>query len=193
LRRQTSRLRLLSLGVSFLGLTFTIDLWGVSVKALPPIGIMMGMVSGLLLGTYSLLSEANVKRVHPVPLACYTMSTGALITGFLTPPWTWTPLLMEPKVAQLAFPIAAVPCLGSLLFQIAVSLIGAGRAAIISILEPMFAVFFAYRFLGERLSWGQICGITLLLAGVCLTRLEGLPALQKKRGHPRTPSTIPSS
>jgi drug/metabolite transporter (DMT)-like permease len=65
----------------------------------------------------------------------------------------------------------------------AIRRIGASKTALIGTLGPMLTIFFSSWLLDEPLSWWQIGGAALVLAGVLLiSRRKAAPAFQAKTG-----------
>ncbi|MBI4553000.1 MAG: DMT family transporter [Candidatus Latescibacteria bacterium] len=60
------------------------------------------------------------------------------------------------------------PCVGSLLFMVAVQYAGAGKAAVLTATAPLYAALFSLVFLGEKLTVRLIAGIVLSILGLWL-------------------------
>lgn len=58
------------------------------------------------------------------------------------------------------------------LLSFAIQRIGAGRAALLGSIGPVSTIFMAYLFLGETISWVQMVGSSLVLAGVLTISLH---------------------
>ncbi len=160
------------------------------------VGILTGILSGLCYAGYSLMGRSASQRgLNPWTTLIYTFGFAAvfLLAGNLLP---GHPI---PGAAVRAgdifwlgkafagwgvlFLLAAIPTvMGFGLYNVSLSYLPSSVANLIISLEPVFTAATAYILLGERLTWVQIAGGLLVLAGVVFLRLyEGRQAVLSTR------------
>ena len=149
------------------------------------LGIITGILSGLFYAIYSLMGRSASQRgLNPWTTLLYTFGFAAVFlltfnllgTGFLpgaiTRPadflwlgnsWAgWGILLLLAMGPTLA---------GYGMYNISLSLLPSSVANLIVSLEPAFTAAIAYFLLGERLTWVQVGGSLMILAGVVFLRI----------------------
>jgi drug/metabolite transporter (DMT)-like permease len=162
------------------------------------VGILTGVLSGLCYAIYSLMGRsASQQGLNPWTTLVYTFGFAAaflLATNLI-------PANPIPGVAVRAgdlfwlgdawvgwgvlFLLAAVPTvMGFGLYNISLSYLPSSVANLIVTLEPVFTAITAYFLLGERLTWIQILGSMVVLAGVVFFRVyEGRLAVLSARSQ----------
>ena len=149
------------------------------------LGIITGILSGLFYAIYSLLGRSAAQRgVNPWTTLLYTFGIAAVFLftfnmlgrgilpgaiertadfGWLGKSWAgWGTLFL----------LAVGPTLGGYgLYNISLVHLPSSVANLIVTLEPAFTAVTAYFLLGERLTWVQIAGSLLILAGVVSLRI----------------------
>ena len=84
-----------------------------------------------------------------------------------------TALELPLRVYELSFAMAIFSTvLPVFLLSFAIRRIGSGSASLIGSIGPVSTIYLAYVFLGENLSWLQIVGSSLVLAGVLVISLN---------------------
>jgi drug/metabolite transporter (DMT)-like permease len=151
------------------------------------VGILTGVLSGLAYAMYSLMGRSASQRgLNPWTTLIYTFSFAALfLLAFNLPPGVNIPG-KAPLPADLfwlgsalagwgiLFLLAAVPTVaGYGLYNTSLSLLPSSIANLILTLEPVFTAVIAYLLLGERLSWLQLAGSLMILAGVIFLKAHG--------------------
>ena len=136
-------------------------------------GVVLMALSVTLYAVYVIIGERWAKSCDPLMRTVWT-TLGAMVgTGlyalfsrqlsldFAPMGWVWAVLLgIVCTVLGIAF-----------LWQ-SVAYLGAGRAAIIATLEPLFSVLLAIALLGERMSGPQWLGGIMILAGVMFMQVK---------------------
>ncbi len=149
------------------------------------LGILMGILSGLLYAIYSLMGRSAAQRgLNPWTTLLYTFGFDAVfllifnvISGGIIPG-------AAAKISDLMwlgnawagwgvlFLLAAGPTVAGFgLYNTSLSLLPSSVANLIVTTEPVFTTLIAYAFLGERMTWVQIGGGLLILAGVVFLRV----------------------
>ncbi len=165
------------------------------------VGILAGALSGLCYAVYSLMGRSAAQRgLNPWTTLFYTFGMAAfflllfnLLPGGALPGAAARPADLFWLGNALAgwgilFALAAGPTVAGFgLYNVSLSYLPSSVANLILTLEPAFTAAIAYVLLGERLSWVQLGGSALILAGVVFLRLyEGWAAGQsqpKPRGE----------
>lgn len=124
------------------------------------LGIMLALIGAVTYALYvSFIDHGEFNEVHPIVMTGYILlfanlsfllygvSRGELNVNFSL--WAWLP------IAMLAFFSTAIAILA---FCTGAKLIGSGKAAIVSTLEPISTFIFSYIFLGENVSYNMIFG-----------------------------------
>lgn len=175
LREALTRRGLLALGLAMLGLAllaFAPDV------RLVPLGVALALASALAYACTIVAARRLVAGEDPLRVAVLLMAgatagfaAGALLTGQWALPPTraaWLHLLLL-GVGSTGLSIAT--------FYLALPLLGAPRAALVSTLEPVSTVLVAYVVLGELFTAVQAAGAVLILAAVALlARADARPA-----------------
>lgn len=167
------RYRQAALGVALIGCTLTAD---VSQATVAPLGILFGLASGLWYSIYLTFGARLVKSVEPIATSAY-VSLGAAFSFSLA---TLT-------ISQFTLPsnLAGVSVItGTILLATAIPIvtlfaaiqkIGTTRSAIVSTIEPVFAVVLGFVFLNEKLEGNQLIGGLMVVASVGLANLGRRP------------------
>lgn len=176
----------LSLGGSVLvSGAYSAELW-----ALNPLGIVIGLVSGLMFVAYSLMGKSAAQRgVNPWTVLLYTFGLAAVNLLVITqiPVWRSVPGLGGAAAGDLLYlrgdttgwlllvALAIGPTIGGYgLYNVSLSLLPASVANLIVSLEPSMTALLAYLFLGEQLTGPQLAGSVMIVSGVLLLRVSSL-------------------
>jgi len=174
------RATLIGASVALLGLAFVLDLGGDS--RLDTVGVLWALGGAIGLASYFVLSGDGEGDVPPVALAGAGMAIGTfalLAVGALGA----LPMQVRFADVELAGRQVSwlVPVVGLSLFAAVIAYvagIGATRrlgprlASFVGLTEVLFAVLFAWLFLGELPTGVQFAGGALIIAGVAVIRLD---------------------
>lgn len=147
-----------------------------------PRGIALILVGVLLIALFVVAGDP-VMRDLPAHGASAVVLTGTAVVALVAAGLTGGMELGGGREAALLTGLVGLlaTALPVTLFLAGIKEIGAGRAAIYSTVEPVLTVLLAAWLLAERLTWGQLLGGALILAGVLWLRVER-PA--RPRGEP---------
>jgi len=151
-----------------------------------PLGIVVGLVSGLLFATYSLMGKTSANREinsWVALMASFGFAAGFLLVFNLVGTQLSGDALL-PRLMWLGealtgwgvlFLLGVGPTIGGFgLYMLSLTYLPASVANLIATLEPAMTAGLAYLFLGEQMNGLQLLGSGLILSGVVLLRiLEG--------------------
>ncbi|HYL08911.1 MAG TPA: DMT family transporter [Candidatus Udaeobacter sp.] len=134
----------------------------------------------VVLAAFSYAINALYQRRKMRSVSVFEVSLGQLAVGTIFAVPIAAPTL--PQVHVQLVSIAAVLALGAggtgiayLLYYYVMNTLGAVRAAGVTLLVPITAVFWGVALLGEKLTLGILVGMGVILAGVVLTNLRRMP------------------
>ncbi len=169
------------LAASLVGLTLVAQVRrGVELDA---IGLAAAGGAAIALATYYLLGERLVAARDPLSAQAWSMAFAALFWLVLQPLWTFDarvlatesapPGLLTAVVVPTWVLVAYVVVLGTVvpytLVLAGMRAIGAARAGLLGMIEPVAAAVAAWLVLGESMTGVQVVGGLVVLAGVALT------------------------
>jgi drug/metabolite transporter (DMT)-like permease len=130
-------------------------------------GLLWGLVSGVLYGLYSIFIRRTLKHYSFWTTITYAFAAGALFLLTTQSPSRMVSAFAQPGAAWWLVILALVPTLiGYTLFVFGLRFLEATVATILATIEPVMATLWAALFLGEWLTWPQIIGGVLVIAGV---------------------------
>ena len=170
--------------LSLLGCVLVAGAYNPAIWKANPIGIVLGLLSGLGFTAYSLLGKKSLsKGINSWTALLYTFAIAAvflLSLNLLPDPtsqlsvvdrlswledslWGWIVLIL----------LALGPTIGGYgLYNVSMNYLSASVANLIATLEPSITAVFAYILLGERFTFMQVFGSSLILLGVIILRLR---------------------
>lgn len=169
--------------LSLLGCTLVADAFNRLAWQLNPWGVAIGLLSGLIFASYSLMGKiSSNRRIYPWTALLYSFAVATvfillfnLATGRASQIDPFARLLWLGDSAAgwgvLAL-LAVGPTIGGFgLYTVSLTSLPASVANLIATLEPAMTAILAFLFLGEQLTPPQLFGSGLILAGVVLLRL----------------------
>jgi drug/metabolite transporter (DMT)-like permease len=181
-RSKLGLVKILAIVVSILGCLFVARGYEIEIWRINPIGIGIGLLTGVAFSVYSLVGKETAKRgIESWTALFYSFSIAALFlcvfsyfehfgsgrhfVNYLF--WLddslfgWTMLII----------LAAIPTIGGYgLYTLSLRYLQASVANLIATLELPMTAFQAYLILGEWLEFLQIAGTVMILTGVVLIR-----------------------
>ena len=130
-------------------------------------GLLWGLASGVLYGLYGTFVRRTLKRYSFWTVITYTFAAGALFLLATQSPSRMVSAFAQPGAALWLVVSALVSTLaGHTLFAFGLRFLEATVATILATVEPVMATLWAVIFLGESLTWPQVVGGALVIAGV---------------------------
>jgi drug/metabolite transporter (DMT)-like permease len=180
--RRPRRVVLAGAVVALAGLALVLDVLGGF--RLDGVGVLWGLVAAVGLATFYVMAGNDAQPLPPLTLSCGGLWVGALVmTGSAAV--GLVPFRMATADVQLAGQRVSwvVPVLGLAIVAAAVGyvlgilgarLLGATLASFVGLAEVLFAVVFAWFFIGQTPTVLQAVGGVVVVAGVALVRLGEL-------------------
>lgn len=169
LKQPISRASWTSLGVIFLGFVFLNQNIQIGAKGISSIGIGLAVLSSVAYASYILVSKKQALQIDAYLstfVLCVVSSVYFLILSHFQGSFSWPASAQSwVTVFALGFLATSLPIL--LMLQ-GLKSVGADKAAILSVLEPVFTVVLGFFFLKETLTATQYSGIFILLAGAMI-------------------------
>ncbi|WP_438043058.1 DMT family transporter [Sorangium sp. So ce128] len=153
---------------SLLGLALMLSPWS-SAPSLS--GGLFGLASAVFLASNVLLSKRLTRDLSGAELLFFRSLFALPLLALLSPRSTWT----SPDVASALWLVVAGAgpgVLGGLLFLWGLSRVSAGKAATLTLLEPLVAIALSLALLGERPTGAALAGGLLILASAAAVLLE---------------------
>lgn len=178
-RRAPSALVLWGSAVAVVGLVLVVDISGASFDLL---GTLLALAAAVCVCAYFVLSERAGDDMPPLALAASGLLAGAIAMGvlclagimpFAAPAVSVVLAGVEvPWFVPMLWVAAVATTVGYALGVMAVPRIGSRVASFVGLSEVLFALGFAWMFLGEVPAPVQFAGGALILVGVVLVRAD---------------------
>lgn len=167
----------LSVFLSIFGVVIVLNIFTGTLK-ISATGLLIGILSGVCYAFYNIFADLKVKEIEPNVINFYACTAALLFSA----------LLLTFSEISFSIPIATVPavvlqtCLAGIFppyfFYKALQYIGSENISVISSLELPATLLLAFVLLGERMTFLQFVGVTLIIiAAVLLHRNEKNAAL----------------
>lgn len=166
--RLTGR-RLLALALAFLGCALVSGFSG----GLTPVGLLLGLGSGLGYGLYSIFGAVALRRCSPFTVTAWTFLIAGVGSWFVTPPQAFLETLRAcPSPGETALFLLLTALVTAIVpflcYTLGLRRVEAGRAAILATVEPLVATLFGVFVFHEPLTALSALGIALILSAVVL-------------------------
>ncbi len=180
-RRDAVRARMwAALALAVAGLAVVAQVW--QGMTLDGIGLLAALAAAATLASYYLTGERGLAQRDEMSLAAYIFVAAGLFWSVLLPWWTFPFDVMGQAVALsgplegVAAPmwvlVAWITVLGTVvpyvLVLAALRSLGPARTGLVGMTEPVLAALVAWVVLAEALTWVQLLGGAVVLAGVVL-------------------------
>ena len=169
-REKLNRRKLLALALAFAGCVLVS---GISGNGISPIGLLIGLGSGIGYGLYSILGTVALRKYSPYTVTAYTFLFAAAGSWLICNPGDMvSKFSAAPDLGYLLFfccltalATAVVPFLA---YTLGLQTVEASKAGIIATIEPMVATLVGIAFFSEALTVLSGLGMLLILGAVIL-------------------------
>lgn len=178
--RLTGR-KLLALAMTVGGCVLVTGVLNAGSAAIRPLGILMGIGSGIGYALYSIFSRAALRRYSSETVTVYTFLFAAAGTLPFARLDTAAAALLRWDTTLGGIGIGVICCvLPYLLYTRGLTVIENGRASMIASLEPVVATLISVLVFGEPLGWMQLAGMLLIAAAILLLNRAEHPDRKEK-------------
>jgi drug/metabolite transporter (DMT)-like permease len=169
LKENFTRRRVIAIIMTFIGIILVVEAYRPGQLSLSVPGVLAGLGAGLTYGVYSIFTKTAIKRgYHSLETVIIALGAGMLFLMFIRPPWQVLPMLQEPVMLWLL--VVATAVLGTMMayifFVTGLVHVEAGKATLITAVEPVVAILLAMIFLGETITFIQFIGIVAVLSAI---------------------------
>jgi drug/metabolite transporter (DMT)-like permease len=165
--------------LALLGLAMVAEVWqGLRIDAL---GLLFGIGAALCAAAYFLIGEHGVTALPPLGLVTWGMVVGAVAIAVIAPPWSLPGEVLAgdaefgawrvPVWALLVTCAVVSTAMAYLLSISAMRYLPANVVSVIALCEPIVATVLAWLLLGQALTFAQVVGAVVLLAGATVVQL----------------------
>jgi drug/metabolite transporter (DMT)-like permease len=149
------------------GVALIVRIFDAQFLSLNMVGLLWGMGSGVTYGLYGIFGRRALKRYSSWTVITYAFAAGALFLLATQTPSRIGSAFTQRGAALWLVILALLPTLGGYaLYTFGLRYLEATVATILATIEPVMATLWAALFLGESLTWPQIVGGGLVIAGV---------------------------
>ena len=152
-----------------------------------PVGILLGIISGISYGSYSIIGTVALRKYPPLVVTTYSFLFAAAVMCIISRPSEFVAVYQatEGKAGLLGWSIAlgiVTAVIPHLLYTVGLKTTPASKAAILATIEPMMTTLFGALIYKEPLTIGSALGILCILGAVVILNVN-LPVLafQKSR------------
>lgn len=152
-----------------------------SLRLTLPAGLIYGLLSGLGYALYSIFGKYAAAKYNTLTVTFYTFLFASLGSIPICRPTALLPLLSDPLNLVLTVGVAVFcTILPYLLYTYGLSKTTAGKAAVLAIVEPVFAALVGWTVFGEALGVLGILGIVAVAGGLMLLESRKKQPTEKK-------------
>ncbi|MGI6679286.1 MAG: DMT family transporter [Dehalobacterium sp.] len=157
---------IICLVLTFIGVLFTIDLQGLSPDDISLKGVLLILGSSLCYTFFTLYGQKNLTDSSSLEMTTFTQIFALLTCLILRPPFFFLQGVSGYAII-LGFVMSLFTSVFAylLLFK-GISLIGAGKSAVIGTFQVPFTIILALLVLGEHLKLAQFIGAFLIVGGI---------------------------
>ncbi|MBX9852768.1 MAG: DMT family transporter [Cytophagaceae bacterium] len=173
-KRPILKKHIIALLITYSGILLAVWNDAMSNQAHVLIGGGLIFLSALTYAMYLVGTEKLIPVLGTIPFTAYAMivSTVAVLIHYLFQDYSKV-FALEREVYMLGFIMAVfATVIPSFFISEGIRMIGSGTAAIIGSVGPVSTIILAYIFLGESITFTQVIGTLLVLAGVLIVSLD---------------------
>jgi drug/metabolite transporter (DMT)-like permease len=158
--------------VAIVGTALAIGLFQSGVK-FSVIAVAAALLASFGYAFYNIAGQGLVTRNHQFTVMFYVLLSSALMWLVVNPPWRLLAQQYTGRQWQFLFVFACLSMvLPYMLYLSGLKYLDPTRAVITSCLEPVFAILFAWIFVGETLRGLQVAGIVAVLVATVMVQMK---------------------
>ncbi len=173
LGERIDRTKIVALTLTGAGIALIARLFDARFLSINATGVGLALITGVAWGLYGIMGRRALRRYDSWTVLLYTFGAGMLFLLPLQPVDGLRQVALQPtSLLWIAF-LALIPSIaGYGLYTIGLRFLKVTVAAILVTFEPLIAVLLAWVFLGEHLTWLQMVGAVLVIAGLVTLQFE---------------------
>jgi drug/metabolite transporter (DMT)-like permease len=155
------------------------------------VGTLAGLGAAVGTAAYYLIGEHAAKDGDPLALTIGGMVVGAVLISLVSPPWAlpWhamtTPTVIGPVWLGLVLLALVSTAFAYVAGIVALRHLPSAAASVLGLVEPLVATLAAWWVLDQVLTWDQVVGAVVLLAGAAIVQVAA-----GRRIEPDTPPAL---
>ncbi|MCI1224275.1 EamA family transporter [Bifidobacterium sp.] len=162
--RLPRKLDAISVIVAVAGTTLIVTQGRTDTLAVPPAGIIWGLLAAAGAVAYTLLPRELLLRYGALPVVGWSMLIGGLITQAVFRPWAQRVQLDVPGAIEVAFVVVFGTAMAYLLYLQSLKYIEATTASILGAIEPLTAAILGFIFMGTSANQYSVIGMVMVIA-----------------------------
>ncbi len=169
LRERITPLKIFGLVVSFAGLVIVVAFGeGVQFDPQDLVYYVLVLLAACVWGSYGVVGQVVMRRHPQARVMATTLTLAGLPLVALAPLDFWPRTLTWPASVWWSVAFLSLLCtvFAYIIWLNGIRYLGAARVQAFNYLVPFFAVLSGVVLLGERITWGQVLGGALIVAGV---------------------------
>ena len=169
LRERITPLKIFGLVVSFAGLVIVVAFGeGVQFDPQDLVYTVLVLLAACVWGSYGVVGQVVMRRHPQARVMATTLTLAGLPLVALAPLGFWPRTLTWPASVWWSVAFLSLLCtvFAYIIWLNGIRYLGAARVQAFNYLVPFFAVLSGVVLLGERITWGQVLGGALIVAGV---------------------------
>jgi len=180
-KEKLNRSKIIAILAVAAGCSLVVGLFGGRVSA-EPLGIVLALISAVCYAAFNLMSQRWLPGRSSMTMMSFTFGFSAILFVMLSlaiggPSLLFSATGWSARAWVLMILIIIFPTVVAILLYLrGVRQLGASEAAIVSTLEPLFTVLFAWLTLGQVLGPVQLFGVLLIVGGIAASSIVGKTA-----------------
>jgi drug/metabolite transporter (DMT)-like permease len=176
-----TRAKLAALVLTLTGCALVTGLIGEPIEEISAVALLAGISAGFGFALFSIFGKFALRHYHSMTVTTYTFVFASAGVVFLIQP-TFYPRLLTDSTVFLPGIALALLCtvMPFLLYTRGIKHLEAGKAALITTLEPAIAALVGFLIFAEPISPGKLAGIGLVVCGVLIVNLSGWRRVPKR-------------
>lgn len=139
---------------------------------LSPFALIMGIASAVFLAVYSIVPRPILKEFDTPTVLGWGMLIGGIILTPIVRPWINHPAFTPSLILAMAGIVIFGTVIAYTLYLDSIKLIGAGKASVLSSVEPVSATVISAAWLGTGFGKADIIGMILIISTILIISLS---------------------
>ena len=168
LKEGFNRYKLISVFMTFVGCALVVGIVGSDIK-LNPMGIIIGLGGGFWYALYTIFGRVGLMKYNTLTVTMYTFIVGSISSALFVDFGGFAAKINSPDILMWTLTTGVVTCvIPYLLYTAGLAGVEAGRAAVMSTVEPVVASIVGVVFYNEGMDFFKILGIVLVIGSIVI-------------------------